>query len=143
MTDEIKPCPCGETPKELGLNYNGQGSKWATAVGTCCGEWEVEFRTGYEALDSEKCMEYALEAWNRAPRAELDVVTGTKHCAEKYGTMTQPEMLTVIMNRDHHIIELEDLFLAMYEKGSYDPTIEDQVERTVAGIVKRQQDGQL
>ena len=138
---DLKPCPCGETPKELGLNYNGQGSKWATAVGTCCGEWEVEFRTGYEALDSEKCMEYALEAWNRAPRADTDEPTGATHVTQQYGTMTIPEMMTVIRNRDKQITKLEDLFLLMYELGSSDPFIEESVEKTVARIVERQDGG--
>lgn len=36
------------------------------------------------------------------------------------------------------LTSLEDLFLRMYELGSADSTIEEQVEQTLARIVKRQ-----
>ncbi len=65
----IKPCPCGKTPTKLHCVDNGQGSKWAQASGDCCGEWSVEFRTGYFDLNSEKCQGYAIDSWNGAPRA--------------------------------------------------------------------------
>ena len=62
-------CPCGKTPKKLFITDNGQGMKWASASGDCCGEWSVEFRTGYRQHDSNECMELAIDAWNDAPRA--------------------------------------------------------------------------
>ncbi len=65
----IKPCPCGKTPESLHSVDNGQGMKWAQVSGNCCGEWSIEFRTGYNRLDSRECKDYALEAWNEAPRA--------------------------------------------------------------------------
>ncbi len=68
----IKPCPCGKTPTKLYCIDNGQGSNktmWAQASGDCCGEWSVEFRTGYFDLSSEECQRYAIDSWNEAPRA--------------------------------------------------------------------------
>ena len=38
----------------------------------------------------------------------------------------------------HEHTELEDLFLKMYETSSCEPAIHDQVEATVARVVKRQ-----
>jgi len=67
----IKKCPCGATPDKIGITDAGQGSKWANVSGNCCGVWEIEFRTMYEPLDSNKCMEFALEAWNSAPRGKM------------------------------------------------------------------------
>ncbi len=70
MTNEIiKPCPCGKTPTKLSLSYNGQGTKYAEASGSCCGEWMIEFRTGYHSLNSKECIELAIIAWNKTPRA--------------------------------------------------------------------------
>lgn len=66
--NELLACPCGKTPTMLDICYNGQGSKWATASGNCCGEWSVEFRTKYFDFDSNECIELAVEAWNLAPR---------------------------------------------------------------------------
>lgn len=65
---ELKQCPCGKTPTALNLMGNGQGVKWAWASGNCCSEWWIEFRTGYESLESEKCMEYAIKSWNETVR---------------------------------------------------------------------------
>ena len=67
--DELLSCPCGETPTAIGICDNGQGGKWASATGNCCGEWSIEFRTQYDALDSAECMKLAVSAWNEAPRA--------------------------------------------------------------------------
>ena len=66
----LNPCPCGRVPTELGIVDAGQGGKYAWAVGNCCGEWHIEFRTNYEPLDSPECMTRAIEAWNAAPRGE-------------------------------------------------------------------------
>ena len=63
---KLKSCPCGETPKSLLLVDNGV--KWAYATGNCCNEWHVEFRTGYNKLESDECMALAVEAWNLATR---------------------------------------------------------------------------
>lgn len=62
----LKTCPCGETPKSLLLVDNG--AKWAYATGDCCNEWHIEFRTGYNKLESSECMALAVEAWNLATR---------------------------------------------------------------------------
>jgi len=64
----LAPCPCGKTPTEIGVYDANQGGKWAFAVPNCCGEWLIEFRSNYEALDSDKCKELAIDAWNIAPR---------------------------------------------------------------------------
>ncbi len=68
MIDKLLSCPCGKIPAKLCLAQNGQGSKWASATCGECGEWSIEFRTGYHALDSEECMKFAIEGWNNAPR---------------------------------------------------------------------------
>jgi len=60
----LKPCPCGRTPKDLFIVDNG--SKWAYTYGDCCGEWHIEFRTMYNPITSPKCLELAVEAWNAA-----------------------------------------------------------------------------
>lgn len=67
--NDLLSCPCGETPKKLIICDAGQGGKWANVTGDCCAEWTIEFRTQYEKLDSNECMELAIEAWNEAPRA--------------------------------------------------------------------------
>ena len=66
--DKLKACPCGKIPKELSITDAGQGSKWAYVMGDCCGDWEIEFRTEYSALDSDECMALAIEGWNAAQR---------------------------------------------------------------------------
>lgn len=70
QAQELKPCPCGAVPTDLSIIDNGQGGKWASATGNCCGEWSIEFRTKFAALDSDKCKELARKAWNLAPRAQ-------------------------------------------------------------------------
>ena len=65
----LKPCPCGQTPTALGLQPGDTG-RWAFAFGSCCSEWNVEFRLDYAPLDSEEAMELAIEAWNNAPRKQ-------------------------------------------------------------------------
>ncbi len=67
-TQELKACPCGKIPTDLGISDIGQGSKWAGAYGNCCSEWIVEFRTQYSSLDSEACKILATLEWNAAPR---------------------------------------------------------------------------
>lgn len=69
LTDVLCRCPCGKTPTSVGVYDLGQGGKWAAAVPDCCGEWMIEFRTGYFDLDSDECKKLAREAWNEAPRA--------------------------------------------------------------------------
>lgn len=67
---KLKPCPCGETPTKLFITDAGQGGKWAYVYGDCCGAWEIEFRTEYNALDSDECYRLAIEDWNDAPRRD-------------------------------------------------------------------------
>lgn len=64
----LAACPCGRTPSRLQLTDNGQGGKWASATGDCCGEWGIEFRTMYNDLESTECYKLACDAWNSAPR---------------------------------------------------------------------------
>ena len=68
----LKPCPCGDTPDILYISDAGQGGKWATASGDCCGSWEFEFRTSYNPLDSDVCMADAIRVWNDLPRGWID-----------------------------------------------------------------------
>jgi len=68
MSEELKPCPCGKTPKNLIITDAGQGGKWANVYGECCAEWMLEFRTDYHRLDSDECMELAIKWWNDATR---------------------------------------------------------------------------
>ena len=67
MTNKLKPCPCGRTPNSLGIS-TGNSCKYAYTYGSCCGEWNVEFRTNYHDLDSPACMELAIKAWDNTPR---------------------------------------------------------------------------
>jgi hypothetical protein len=82
--EKLKSCPCGETPKSLLLVDNG--AKWAYATGDCCNEWHVEFRTGYNKLESSECMALAIEAWNLATRKppntglQTDALVRCVHC---------------------------------------------------------------
>jgi len=65
---ELKKCPCGKVPIELGIDGDGRAEKWAYVHGSCCSEWNIEFRTGYREIGSEGIMEVAIKAWNSAPR---------------------------------------------------------------------------
>lgn len=67
-TGGLARCPCGAIPDALGIMDTGQGRKYMACMGTCCGEWMIEFRSDYHQQDSAECMERAIEAWNRAPR---------------------------------------------------------------------------
>ena len=67
-TDGLAMCPCGAIPSALGIMDTGQGGKYKSVMGLCCGEWMIEFRANYHADDSPECMERAVEAWNAAPR---------------------------------------------------------------------------
>lgn len=66
MSDELKPCPCGQTPPALAITREDE--KWPTVAGTCCGTWEIEFRGNY-GRDHAELVNLAAEAWNEAPRA--------------------------------------------------------------------------
>lgn len=65
----LAACPCGNIPPSLCIVGEQGSAKWAHVYGMCCGEWLIEFRTNYHALDSAECMALATEAWNEAPRA--------------------------------------------------------------------------
>jgi len=75
-SDELKPCPCGKIPKELGVYDANQGAKWAWVNADCCGEWAIEFRTQYKPFDSPECMQLAKDAWNAASRPTPQVSEG-------------------------------------------------------------------
>ena len=98
MTD-LKPCPCGVTPKNLSITDAGQGMKWAHVCGDCCGEWETEFRTSYNAFDSPECMEIAIQAWNETPRERT--------VTEKYHDEIVHSAQVEIVKRNKHIADLE------------------------------------
>ena len=76
---ELKPCPCGKTPKGLHVVTNTSG-KWAQVCGDCCNEWSIEYRNGY--AEGKEQYVLAVEAWNESPRdtrdnnAMLDEVIG-------------------------------------------------------------------
>ena len=78
LTVGLAACPCGKTPQELYIVDGWQGGKWAWAYGGCCGEWHIEFRTGYNDLGSDECKRLAREAWNAAPRAANVEVSGLR-----------------------------------------------------------------
>jgi hypothetical protein len=66
----LKRCPCGKVPNSLFVTDANQGGKYANVNGDCCGEWTIEFRTGYSKVGSDDCMSVAVAAWNDAPRAK-------------------------------------------------------------------------
>jgi len=68
MSDVLKRCPCGAIPNELYVTDTGQGGKWANVCGSCCGYWQIEFRTQYARPESAKMKQLATEAWNEADR---------------------------------------------------------------------------
>jgi len=71
---KLKKCPCGKIPEYIGITDSGQGGKWAGASGSCCGAWEIEFRTQYFPPSSKEIMELAVEAWNEAPRWDDETI---------------------------------------------------------------------
>ncbi len=69
---EVKPCPCGRTPDTLYIQpQTDHPSKWGRVFGSCCSEWEIEFRLQYTDPNSEEGQALALEAWNMAARGKL------------------------------------------------------------------------
>lgn len=67
MSEELKPCPCGQTPAYLCITP-GDTCKWAWVSGSCCSDWHIEMRTDYLPLDDARLMVKAAECWNLAPR---------------------------------------------------------------------------
>ena len=66
----LKPCPCGKTPESLHFT-EGHSSKYGFVSAACCGDWMIEFRTGYNQFKPEhktELEELMAEAWNNAPR---------------------------------------------------------------------------
>lgn len=63
---EFASCPCGEIPERLCIVE--QDCKWALVAGNCCGDWHIEFSTGYHPIGSPELSALALAAWNAAPR---------------------------------------------------------------------------
>lgn len=80
---DVKPCPCGQTPKELFITNVNSGTKYAYVYGSCCSQWEVEFRTEYRDADSDECMQLAIEAWNEAPRFNIEPLLEIAEAAMK------------------------------------------------------------
>jgi len=68
IMNKLLVCPCGKTPSKLYIS-EAETCKWAYVSGDCCGEWNIEFRTGYYKTDSNECMELAIKQWNDSPRA--------------------------------------------------------------------------
>ncbi len=66
-SDSLQLCPCGQTPSALWV-YPSNTCKYAYVSGDCCGEWNLEFRTEYNDLDSDACMNLAIHYWNHAVR---------------------------------------------------------------------------
>lgn len=65
----IARCPCGKIPEHLSIQCFGS-YKYALVYGSCCGEWMIEFRVPAYDPDSPDAADAALEAWNKAPRAD-------------------------------------------------------------------------
>lgn len=65
---ELKACGCGKTPKELFIY--GDDAKYKWAYGSCCGDWHIEFRTGYHRDGSKELMEAARYMWNMVSRPQ-------------------------------------------------------------------------
>lgn len=69
LPPEIRPCFCGATPDQLAIT-EGSSCKYAWAACGWCAEWSIEFRTNY-SQDPIELQRLAVEAWNRAPRADI------------------------------------------------------------------------
>lgn len=67
MKRKFKKCPCGKNPRDLIITPS-VNANWAYVSGSCCDEWGLQFETHFEKFTSDKCREYAEEAWNNAPR---------------------------------------------------------------------------
>jgi len=63
---ELRKCACGAVPETLSI-MEGGCSKYAWCACRVCGEWSIEFRTGY-TQDLDELKKLAAEAWNKAPR---------------------------------------------------------------------------
>jgi len=63
---KLKPCPCGQTPTDLGI-LDGITHRWRYAVPNCCGEWIIEFGVDYPEYKGT-IKRKAEQAWNNAPR---------------------------------------------------------------------------
>lgn len=68
--NNLKPCPCGQTPKKLNI-VREKYSKFIYASGTCCGFWEIEVRVGTNE-DYDEVYRIAVAGWNAAPRGEQE-----------------------------------------------------------------------
>ena len=68
IVDTLLGCPCGKIPNKLSI-AEGSTCKYAYVCGDCCGEWNIEFRTGYHKVNTNECMELAIKEWNNASRA--------------------------------------------------------------------------
>lgn len=74
--NNLKPCPCGQTPTELCIEQ-GSTYRWRYVSGGCCGFWNIEVKVNYGWLyaknlganDEEEVKKICTSAWNNAPRA--------------------------------------------------------------------------
>lgn len=66
--NKLEKCPCGKVPEDLDIYVPGAGKKWAYVSPTCCGIWEIEFKTHYLEIDGPECKELAIKTWNEADR---------------------------------------------------------------------------
>lgn len=70
MNYYLAPCPCGETPTELGIVVSFDNGHFAN--GNCCGRWIVEFRNDYQPAHTDECKAAAIKGWNETPRAPTE-----------------------------------------------------------------------
>ena len=66
---DLKPCPCGSKPDKLGISTGSTG-RWAYCFCPECGDWAIEFRLNYVDPGSSEAQQFAIEAWNKAPRKQ-------------------------------------------------------------------------
>jgi len=64
-----------------------------------------------------------------------DEPTGQKYAIEKYGPMVLSEAMTIIMNRDQYIAELESLLVDIYTLGTWHDGVDERLDRAVQRIV--------
>lgn len=70
MSEQLKPCPCGEVPTRLYTSECGVYGAM-TAHGDCCGDWSVgPFDSQGLYGGDVRLKALAVQAWNSAPRSK-------------------------------------------------------------------------